>query len=67
MGISPNSFDFIAKLVRERSAIVIEKGKEYLVDGTVKARDVAETFAPQRFGYHRLEDLPALKGLLEPA
>ncbi|MFT5287375.1 MAG: chemotaxis protein methyltransferase CheR [Myxococcota bacterium] len=32
MGIDANDFSFIAGLVRDRSAIVIEKGKEYLVE-----------------------------------
>jgi chemotaxis protein methyltransferase CheR len=32
MTINPNDFDFIRKLVYERSAIVLEAGKEYLVE-----------------------------------
>ena len=32
MGINPADFDFISKIVREQSAIVLEKGKEYLVE-----------------------------------
>lgn len=31
-GISPEDFDYIRKLVRENSAIVLEPGKEYLVE-----------------------------------
>lgn len=32
MGITPQDFEFISRLVRERSAIVIDEGKEYLVE-----------------------------------
>ena len=32
MAINPADFDFISKIVREQCAIVLEKGKEYLVD-----------------------------------
>ena len=32
MAINPTDFDFISKIVREQSAIVLEKGKEYLVE-----------------------------------
>lgn len=32
MGITPQDFEFISKLVRERSAIVLDQGKEYLVE-----------------------------------
>jgi len=32
MAISPQDFDYIASLVRERSAIVLEHGKEYLAE-----------------------------------
>jgi chemotaxis protein methyltransferase CheR len=32
MAINPADFDFISKIVREQSAIVLEKGKEYLVE-----------------------------------
>ena len=32
MAIKPADFDFISKIVREQCAIVLEKGKEYLVD-----------------------------------
>lgn len=32
MAINPQDFEYISKLIRERSAIVLEKGKEYLVD-----------------------------------
>lgn len=32
MSVTPQDFDFIRKLVRERSAIVLEPGREYLVE-----------------------------------
>jgi chemotaxis protein methyltransferase CheR len=32
MAVNPADFDFISKIVREQSAIVLEKGKEYLVE-----------------------------------
>ncbi len=32
MTIAPDAFDFVATLVRQRSAIQLEKGKEYLVE-----------------------------------
>ena len=32
MAINPADFDHISKIVREQSAIVLEKGKEYLVE-----------------------------------
>jgi len=32
MAINPNDFDFIRKLIKERSAIILEPGKEYLVE-----------------------------------
>ena len=32
MAINPEDFDHISKIVREQSAIVLEKGKEYLVE-----------------------------------
>jgi len=39
-------------------------GKEYLVEGQLTGKDLAESFAPQRFGFHRLEDLPEIRALL---
>jgi len=36
-------------------------GKRYLVDGALDGPDVAETFAPQRYGYHSLDDLPEIR------
>jgi hypothetical protein len=39
-------------------------GKEYLVDGQLTGKDLGESFAPQRFGFHRLEDLPEIRALL---
>ena len=35
-------------------------GREYLVDGRVAGKDLSKTFAPQRFGFQRLEDIPEL-------
>ena len=35
-------------------------GKEYLVGGATCGRDLARTFAPQRFGFTRLEQIPEL-------
>jgi len=35
-------------------------GREYLVDGAMTGRDLAQSFAPQRFGFRRLEELPEL-------
>ena len=32
MTLSTDSFDFVADLVRRRSAIQLERGKEYLVE-----------------------------------
>ncbi len=37
-------------------------GKEYIVDGKLCGKDLHETFAPQRFGFTRLEDIPELLG-----
>ncbi|MBT8492940.1 MAG: NAD/NADP octopine/nopaline dehydrogenase family protein [Deltaproteobacteria bacterium] len=37
-------------------------GKEWLVDGRVSGKDLAETFAPQRFGFTALGDIPELRG-----
>ena len=36
MTISAESFDFVADLVRRRSGIVLEQGKEYLVEGRLQ-------------------------------
>ena len=36
-------------------------GKEYLVNGKLTGNDVAETFAPQRYGFTTLEAIPELK------
>ncbi len=35
MAINPADFDYISKIVREQCAIVLEKGKEYLVESRV--------------------------------
>ncbi len=35
-------------------------GKEYLLDGHLKGKDLARTFAPQRFGFTSLELIPEL-------
>lgn len=35
-------------------------GKEYLMDGKVCGADLPHTFAPQRFGFTRLQDIPEL-------
>ena len=36
-------------------------GRAYLVDGEMKGPDLAQSFAPQRFGFERLEDVPELR------
>ena len=36
MAINPADFDHISKIVREQSAIVLEKGKEYLVESRLR-------------------------------
>jgi len=38
-------------------------GKEYMVDGKLTGRDIGETFAPQRFGFADLSDIPELRDL----
>ncbi len=35
MAINPADFDYISKIVREQSGIVLEKGKEYLVESRI--------------------------------
>ncbi len=35
-------------------------GAEYLVDGKICGADLARTFAPQRFGFSRLDQIPEL-------
>ena len=35
MAVNPADFDYISKIVREECAIVLEKGKEYLVESRV--------------------------------
>ena len=37
-------------------------GKEHLVDGKVCGRDLDRSFAPQRFGFRGLQDIPELAG-----
>ena len=32
-----------------------------LVDGKIAGKDVAQSFAPQRFGYRELDDIPELR------
>ena len=36
MAINPAEFDHISKIVKEQSAIVLEKGKEYLVESRLR-------------------------------
>jgi hypothetical protein len=36
-------------------------GKEWLVDGKIAGKDLAQTFAPQRFGFTSLEEIPELR------
>ncbi len=36
-------------------------GKQYLVDGALDGPDLSETFAPQRYGFHTLDDLPEIR------
>ena len=38
-------------------------GKEYLVDGRLLGGDLVRTFAPQRFGFSHLEQIPELASL----
>lgn len=45
MTISPGDFDYISKLVVERSAIVLEPGKEYLVESRMRSL-LQETHCP---------------------
>ncbi len=42
-------------------------GKQYLVDGEVRGRDIDRSFAPQRFGFTTLEEIPELAALLARA
>ncbi len=45
MGISTNDFNYISKLVLEMSAIVLEPGKEYLVESRIQPLAQKEGFA----------------------
>jgi hypothetical protein len=36
-------------------------GREYLVDGKISGSDVPRSFAPQRFGFAQLDDIPDLR------
>jgi NAD/NADP octopine/nopaline dehydrogenase, alpha-helical domain len=36
-------------------------GKKYLVDGALDGPDLADTFAPQRYGFRTLDDLPEIR------
>lgn len=45
MGISANDFNYISKLVLEMSAIVLEPGKEYLVESRIQPLALKEGFA----------------------
>jgi chemotaxis protein methyltransferase CheR len=45
MGIGANDFDFVAKLVDQRTGIVLEKGKEYLVESRLGPLAAREGFA----------------------
>jgi chemotaxis protein methyltransferase CheR len=45
MGISSNDFNYISKLVLEMSAIVLEPGKEYLVESRIQPLALKEGFA----------------------
>ncbi|MFQ5451065.1 MAG: CheR family methyltransferase [Nitrospinaceae bacterium] len=45
MTISPGDFDYISKLVRDLSAIVLEPGKEYLVESRINPLAQQENFA----------------------
>lgn len=38
-------------------------GREYLKGGRLSGRDLPQSFAPQRFGYTRLEQIPELEAL----
>jgi chemotaxis protein methyltransferase CheR len=50
MAITANDFDYISKLVKERSAIVLEKGKEYLVESRLQP-------LAQKEGFESIEEL----------
>ncbi len=41
-------------------------GREYLVDGQLTGADIPRSFAPQRFGFERLDDIPELAALRAP-
>jgi len=36
-------------------------GTQYLVDGALDGPDLSETFAPQRYGFHTLDDIPEIR------
>jgi chemotaxis protein methyltransferase CheR len=44
MALNPGDFEYISKIVREQSAIVLEKGKEYLVEARLTPLAASENF-----------------------
>lgn len=66
MPISASEFNFIRELVRQRSAIVIEPGKEYLVESRLAVVARAEGFASLEQFLGELRSQPA-NGLHERA
>jgi chemotaxis protein methyltransferase CheR len=50
MAITANDFDYISRIVKERSAIVLEKGKEYLVESRLQP-------LAQKEGFGSIEEL----------
>jgi hypothetical protein len=50
-GVSTPTFDNIISWAQEKM------GCEYLVDGNLRGKDIAESGAPQRFGWYQLNDL----------
>ncbi|HEU5170999.1 MAG TPA: protein-glutamate O-methyltransferase CheR [Gemmatimonadales bacterium] len=59
MPISPSEFDFVRELVRQRSAIVLEPGKEYLVESRLGTVARTEGFASLEQFLAELRNQPA--------
>lgn len=56
--LEPSTFDFICNLVRERSGIVLEKGKEYLVEARLQPLIRQEKLASLQELEHKLRTQP---------
>ena len=50
MALTTNDFEYISRIVKERSAIVLEKGKEYLVESRLQP-------LAQKEGFGTIEEL----------